>query len=79
MTEPTRLLAVDCGNTQIKFGVFRGDALSVNFRIATDPQKTSDEYAVLIRALLAGEEIDSRSFDGAALSSVVPPDRKSVV
>ncbi len=73
MTEPTRLLAVDCGNTQIKFGVFRGDALSVNFRIATDPQKTSDEYAVLIRALLAGEEIDSRSFDGAALSSVVPP------
>jgi len=73
MTEPTRLLAVDCGNTQIKFGVFRGDALAVNFRIATDAHKTSDEYAVLIRALLAGEGIDSRSFDGAALSSVVPP------
>jgi pantothenate kinase type III len=43
MTEPTQLLAVDCGNTHIKFGVFRGDALAANFRIATDAHKTSDE------------------------------------
>jgi type III pantothenate kinase len=73
MTEPTQLLAVDCGNTHIKFGVFRGDALAANFRIATDAHKTSDEYAVLIRSLLAGEGIDGLAFAGSAVSSVVPP------
>jgi len=68
-----QILAVDCGNTQIKLGVFQDEALVANFRLATDPQKTSDEYAVLIRSLLAGDHLAPSRFSGSILASVVPP------
>lgn len=67
------LLALDCGNSQIKCGVFRGRELAVSFRLATDPDRTSDEYAGLIRAAMLEERVDPRTFAGAILSSVVPP------
>jgi type III pantothenate kinase len=73
MGDQRQVLAVDCGNTQIKLGVFRGAELAANFRLATDPHKTSDEYAILLRALLTDEGLAPREFDGAVLASVVPP------
>jgi type III pantothenate kinase len=73
MSEERRILAVDCGNTQIKLGVFRDGELAASYRLATDPQKTSDEYAILLRALLTDEGLAPRKFDGAILASVVPP------
>ena len=73
MGEQRQILAVDCGNTQIKLGVFQGTELAANFRLATDPQKTSDEYAILLRALLTDEGLAPHRFDGAVLASVVPP------
>lgn len=66
-------LAADCGNTHIKLGVFSGDELKANFRLTTDPQRTSDEYAVILRSLLAGENLDLSRFEGAVLATVVPP------
>ena len=68
-----QILTVDCGNTHIKLGVFRDQDLVTSFRLATDPQKTSDEYAVLIRSLLAGDHLAPERFSGAILASVVPP------
>ena len=40
------LLAIDVGNTQTVFGLFDGDRLSEQFRVATEPRHTADELAV---------------------------------
>jgi len=61
------LLAIDAGNTQTVIGLFDGDELGARFRVATDPSKTADELAVLLRALV---ELDA--LDGIVLCSSVP-------
>jgi type III pantothenate kinase len=61
------LLAVDVGNTQTVFGLFEGDRLSEQFRVATEPRHTADELAVLLRAF-----VELESLDGIVLSSTVP-------
>ena len=61
------LLAVDVGNTQTVFGLFEGDRLSEQFRVATEPRHTADELAVLLRAF-----VELESLDGIVLSSPVP-------
>jgi len=61
------LLAVDVGNTQTVFGLFEGDRLAEQFRVATEPRHTSDELAVLLRAF-----VELESLDGIALSCTVP-------
>lgn len=66
------LLCVDIGNTNIKLGVFDGDALRSRWRIATDRVRLADDYAVLIRGLFAGEGMAPEQVSGCAISSVVP-------
>jgi len=61
------LLAVDVGNTQTVFGLFDGERLTEQFRVATDRRRTGDELAVMLRAFV---ELDA--LDGIVLSSVVP-------
>jgi len=61
------LLAIDVGNTQTVFGLFDGEVLFDQFRVATDRTHTGDELAVLLRAF-----IDLSSLDGIVLSSTVP-------
>jgi type III pantothenate kinase len=62
------LLAIDVGNTQTVFGLFDGDGLTEQFRVATDPTHTGDELAVMLRAFV---ELDA--LEGIVLSSTVPP------
>src|SRR5437763_15938382 len=66
------LLAIDVGNTNIVVGLFRGERLEGNWRLATDAARTTDEYAVLIDGLLGhtGNTFDQVS--GVSISSVVP-------
>ena len=52
------LLTVDIGNTNIKYGVFDGDALLGSFRVSSRVTKTADEYGAVLMNLLASEEID---------------------
>ena len=74
MAEKNLVLAVDCGNSNIKFGIFNGDAMMrTNFRVSTDYSKTADEYFVLIKSLLVNFNVDVEAIDGAIISSVVPP------
>ena len=40
------LLALDMGNTNITLGVFKHNELLFESRIATDPAKMADQYAV---------------------------------
>ncbi len=67
------LLAIDVGNTNTVFGVYEGTQLVHRFRLATDPERTGDEYAVLLRALLVAEGIEPARIDAIVLGSVVPP------
>jgi type III pantothenate kinase len=62
------LLAVDVGNTQTVFGLFDGERLTDQWRIATESQRTGDEVGALLRSFL-----DPRSLTGICLSSTVPP------
>ena len=66
------LLAIDVGNTNIVVGLFRGERLEGNWRLATDATRTADEYAVLLEGLLGhtGNTFDQVS--GVSISSVVP-------
>ena len=47
------LLAIDAGNTNIKFALFEGQEIKARWRIATDARRTGDEYAVWLLQLLA--------------------------
>lgn len=68
------LLAINVGNSRISVGCFDSDSNDLRFRfqIATDLNKTSDEYFVLLRALIREYTADDEKIDGGILSSVVP-------
>ena len=61
------LLAVDCGNTQTVFGLYDGDRLTEQWRVATEPTRTGDELGTLI-----GDLVDLDTVSGVCLSSTVP-------
>jgi type III pantothenate kinase len=67
------LLAIDIGNTSIAIGVYDGSDLAATFRIATDQENLSDEYAILLLSLLRTRDIEPVRVTAAALSSTVPP------
>lgn len=67
------LLVVDIGNSNITLGVFRGQDLVASWRLKTDVHQTADEYAVLLKSLLAGDGLSVSDIGEAALASVVPP------
>src|SRR2546430_695838 len=67
------LLAININNTQIKVGGYRGSDLLVHWRIATDLNKTDDEYAMILRGLFQYAGLEFAKAESAAISSVVPP------
>lgn len=66
------LLAFDIGNTNIVIGVFDGDHLIADWRIATDRQKTYDEYGLLMSQLLQTAGLERKQITDIIISSVVP-------
>lgn len=66
------LLAVDAGNTNIVFALFEGGEIRARWRIATDPRRTGDEYAVWLTQLLAMEDLDRKAVETVIISTVVP-------
>lgn len=73
------LLAIDVGNTNITLGVFDGDSVVARGRLATDVERLSDEYGLLIRQLLPIRGIDPSAIDSVSMCSVVPPLTASLV
>ncbi len=69
----TALLAVDVGNTNTVLGVYRDGELVAHWRIRTIAERTSDEYAVMLRTLLELEGFPWKTLDAGIISSVVPP------
>lgn len=66
------LLAVDVGNTNLVFAVFDGEEVRARWRIATDPRRTGDEYAVWLFQLLSIENIAREGIKRIIVGSVVP-------
>ncbi len=72
------LLAVDVGNTNVVFALFQGEEMRTRWRIATDPRRTGDEYAVWLQQLMQIEDIRVDQVDGMIVSSVVPRARHNL-
>ena len=66
------LLAADVGNTNVVFALFEGRALKARWRIATDPRRTGDEYAVWLMQLLQLEGVAREDITQIIFASVVP-------
>ncbi len=66
------LLAVDVGNTNVVFALFQEREIKARWRIATDPRRTGDEYAVWLLQLLAIEGFDRSAIKQIIVGSVVP-------
>ncbi|HTR15733.1 MAG TPA: type III pantothenate kinase [Acetobacteraceae bacterium] len=66
------LLVVDAGNTNVVFAVHDGGGWCGVWRIATDAQRTSDEYAVWLLSLLGHTGIDRAAVHSAVIGTVVP-------
>lgn len=67
------LLAININNTQIKVGGYRGADLLFHWRIATDREKTDDEYAMILRELFRHTELQFAQVESVAVACVVPP------
>ena len=66
------LLVIDVGNTNIVLGIYDGECLEREWRIATDKGKTPDEYGILVNSLF---NLSGRQFTDIGdiiISSVVP-------
>ena len=66
-------LAVDIGNTNIVLGCFHGDTIHFVARIATECNRTAEQYAAEIKSIIQLYDRDPKKVDGAIISSVVPP------
>lgn len=67
------LLAIDAGNTNIKFALVDDDGSPrTRWRIATDARRTADEYAVWLIRLIELEGLKREDVTDVAISTVVP-------
>ncbi len=68
------LLAIDIGNSNVVIGCLdENNKTTALFRMVTDLKKTEDEYAAGMKTILEYSGIDLTAFEGAIISSVVPP------
>ena len=67
------LLAIDAGNTNITLGLFSDEELVVQWRLGTEQDKTSDDYAARLKDLFSSAGINLKEVRGVVIASVVPP------
>ena len=66
------LLAIDAGNTNLVFALVDGGEIKARWRIATDPRRTADQYAVWLHQLLELEGYSKGAIDAVIIGTVVP-------
>src|SRR3954447_19337956 len=66
------LLVIDAGNTNIVFAVHDPSGWRGVWRIRTDAQRTSDEYAVWLNSLLTLSDLKRDQISRAVIGTVVP-------
>ena len=66
------LLVIDIGNTNTAFGLHDGDSWVHQWRSATDPSRTADDYAVWLDSLMRMNGRKISDISDCIVSSVVP-------
>jgi type III pantothenate kinase len=66
------LLAIDAGNTNVVFALLKDGEIRARWRIATDPRRTADEYAVWLYQLLELEGYVLADVGAVIIGTVVP-------
>lgn len=66
------LLAVDAGNTNVVFAVFDGDRLLGKWRLATDINRSADEYVAILKPLLEISNLLFSNIKNIIVACVVP-------
>jgi type III pantothenate kinase len=66
------ILVMDVGNTNIVLGVYEGKKLLISWRMATDKERTSDEFGMFIVSLFNNEKLDILDVEATIIASVVP-------
>lgn len=68
------LLAADVGNSITQLGLLDGDEVVAHWRVSTDEHRTADEWAVLVRGLLASDSSAGgvERVGGIVLAATVP-------
>jgi len=66
------LLTIDVGNTHTVIGVFDGERLVADWRIASVTHRTADENWLTVKSFCADAGIDPHNITGVGISSVVP-------
>lgn len=66
------ILAIDVGNTNIVVALYDKDKLRRSWRMATDKNKASDEYGMLLTQFLRFEEVGTDEISDVMIASVVP-------
>jgi type III pantothenate kinase len=66
------LLTIDAGNTNLVFALVDQGEIKTRWRIATDPRRTADEYAVWLHQLLELEGYAKSDVSGVIIGTVVP-------
>jgi type III pantothenate kinase len=67
------LLVIDIGNTSITLGLYKSEQLGPCWRLASDNERTSDEYGILLVQLLERAGIRSDDVRAISVACVVPP------
>ncbi|MFV9511710.1 type III pantothenate kinase [Tepidibacillus sp. LV47] len=67
------ILVIDVGNTHTVIGVYQEKKLLVHWRIASDRNKTEDEFGMILKNLFEHHQIQFSEITGSIISSVVPP------
>ena len=65
-------MAIDVGNTHTVIGLFGAGELTRHWRLVTEPERTSDEYGMLMWSLFHASDMQVPSVAGIAVSCVVP-------
>ncbi len=66
------LLAIDIGNTNSVFAVYRGETLVAHWRCQTAAGRTADEYASFLQGLFVDKKLGWKDIDDVIICSVVP-------
>lgn len=67
------LLAIDVGNTNVTIGVFDGERLAHNWRLAALRERTADELGIFVTRLFEQTGVHITHLRGIVVASVVPP------
>jgi len=67
-----QFLVVDIGNTQMVFGIFKGEELLCHWRLSSNHHLTSDELAWQLHGMFEQFEQNPAAIDGIMAASVVP-------